>query len=191
MSTNHDSQLFLAGQLLVAMPTMADPRFAKSVIYICAHSDEGAMGLVVNQVLDSISFPDLLEQLGIEPSGVSEQIRIHRGGPVESGRGFVLHSAEYVQDTTLVVDDDIALTATVDILKAIATGRGPRRSLLALGYAGWGPGQLDSEIKANGWLNVGADDDLVFGPDLATTWDRALAKLGINPQMLSGDAGHA
>src|SRR3990167_3602915 len=120
MSTNHDSQLFLAGQLLVAMPTMADPRFAKSVIYICAHSDEGAMGLVVNQVLDSISFPDLLEQLGIEPSGVSEQIRIHRGGPVESGRGFVLHSAEYVQDTNLVVDDDIALTATVNILKAIA-----------------------------------------------------------------------
>ena len=133
MSTNHDSQLFLAGQLLVAMPTMADPRFAKSVIYICAHSDEGAMGLVVNQVLDSISFPDLLEQLGIEPSGVSEQIRIHRGGPVESGRGFVLHSAEYVQDTNLVVDDDIALTATVQVPVNVIGNRLVTQTAITLG----------------------------------------------------------
>lgn len=181
----------LAGNLLVAMPGMRDPRFAKSVIYMCAHSGEGAMGLVVNQALESLTFPDLLEQLGIESGGLREPIKVHFGGPVESGRGFVLHSVDYVRETTLVVDGDIALTATVDILKAIAQGTGPVRCLLALGYAGWGPGQLDSEIKANGWLHVASDNDLVFGPNLGSKWERAMGKLGIDPRMLSGDAGHA
>jgi putative transcriptional regulator len=186
-----DTENYMSGHLLVAMPSMEDPRFARTVIYLCAHSAEGAMGLVVNQVLDSLSFPDLLDQLDIETASMDDGTPIHFGGPVESGRGFVLHSADYVQETTLVVDGDIALTATVDILKAIAEGSGPSRSLLALGYAGWGPGQLDSEIKANGWLNVSPDDDLVFGPDLDSKWERAIAKLGIDPSMLSGEAGTA
>ncbi len=182
---------YLSGQLLVAMPGLQDPRFAKTVIYLCAHNADGAMGLVVNREIDAISFPDLLEQLDIEPSGNVEPIRVHFGGPVESGRGFVLHSPDYVQDTTMVVDAEVALTATIDILKAIAGGSGPRRRLLALGYAGWGPGQLDTEIKANGWLHVAADADLVFGADLEGKWQRAMGKLGIDPRMLSDEAGHA
>lgn len=182
---------YLAGQLLIAMPGMRDPRFQKTVIYMCAHNADGAMGLVINRALESLSFPDLLEQLGIDSSGVGKQINVHFGGPVESGRGFVLHSPDYVQDATMVVDHDVALTATVDILKAIAGGTGPRQSLLALGYAGWGPGQLDSEIRSNGWLHVAADNDLVFGPNLDAKWGRAMSKIGVNPLMLSDDAGHA
>lgn len=181
----------LTGKLLVAMPGMRDPRFAKSVIYMCAHSSDGAMGLVVNQALNALSFPDLLTQLGIETSSVTQSIRVHVGGPVESGRGFILHSSEYRHHGTLVVDDRFALSATVDILKAMARGDGPRQSLLALGYAGWGPGQLDGEMKANGWLHVASDEDLVFGRDLEAKWGRAMAKLGIDPRMLSGEAGHA
>lgn len=181
----------LAGKLLVAMPGMRDPRFAKSVIYLCAHSSDGAMGLVVNQALSTLSFPDLLTQLGIEANTAMQRIRVHVGGPVESGRGFILHSSEYRQHGTLVVDDHFALSATVDILKAMARGDGPRRSLLALGYAGWGPGQLDGEIKANGWLHAAPDEDLVFGVDLDSKWTRAMGKLGIDPLMLSDAAGHA
>lgn len=181
----------LTGQLLVAMPGMPDPRFAKTVIYVCAHSTEGAMGLVVNRVLDSMTFPDLLEQLGIPPSPLGERIDVHFGGPVESGRGFVLHSPEYMKETTLVVDNHVALTATVDILRDMVEGLGPERTLVALGYAGWGPGQLDSEIKANGWLHVPADDDLVFGQGMETKWEQAMTKLGIDPRMLSDEAGHA
>ena len=181
----------LTGQLLIAMPGMQDPRFAKTVIYMCAHGPDGAMGLVINRLLDSLNFSDLLEQLEIDIPQVGEPIEVHFGGPVESGRGFVLHSADYVQDATLVVDEEIALTATVDILKAIASGAGPRRCLLALGYAGWGEGQLDTEIKANGWLHVQADDELIFGTDMNSKWERAMGKLGIDPRMLSDDAGHA
>jgi len=182
---------YLAGQLLIAMPGMQDPRFEKTVIYMCAHNADGAMGLVVNRALESLTFPDMLEQLGIEPGGGGDGINVHFGGPVESGRGFVLHSRDYLQDATMVVDRDVALTATVDILKAIAGGNGPRQSLLALGYAGWGPGQLDTEIKSNGWLHVAADSDLVFGPDLDDKWSRAIRKIGIDPRMLSDEAGHA
>ncbi|MBL6928559.1 MAG: YqgE/AlgH family protein [Rhodospirillales bacterium] len=182
----------LTGQLLVAMPGMQDPRFAKTVIYMCAHNNEGAMGLVVNKIIDSITFPDLLAQLGIESIGYGDQIRIHFGGPVESSRGFVLHSPDYHRDTTMVVDDTLALTATIDILKAIATGGGPERSMLALGYAGWGPGQLDQEIIANGWLHAPSDPDIVFGEDeTAVKWEKAIGKLGIDPRMLSDTAGHA
>ena len=186
-----EDERYLDGQLLLAMPGMRDPRFERTVIYMCAHSAEGAMGLVVNKPLESLTFPDLLEQLGIEVAGGGAQISVHFGGPVESGRGFVLHSAEYTQEATMVVDGDIALTATVDILRDMASGAGPRRSLLALGYAGWGPGQLDSEIMANGWLHVLPDDDLVFGPGLESKWGRAFGKLGIDPLMLSDEAGHA
>ncbi len=182
---------YLAGQLLVAMPSMKDPRFQKTVIYMCAHNPDGAMGLVINRALESLSFPDMLKQLEIDVSGVGERINVHFGGPVESGRGFVLHSQDYLQEATMVVDRDLALTATIDILKAIAFGAGPRQSLLALGYAGWGPGQLDTEIKSNGWLNVAADNELVFGPNLDEKWDQAMSKIGIDPRMLSDEAGHA
>ncbi|MBC8339170.1 MAG: YqgE/AlgH family protein [Rhodospirillales bacterium] len=182
---------YLAGQLLIAMPGMADPRFEKSVIYMCAHNAEGAMGLVVNRAMEELTFPDMLEQLGIDVTGDSPAINIHFGGPVESGRGFVLHSSDYLQAATMVVDDDVALTATLDILKAIAGGSGPMQRLLALGYAGWGPGQLDGEIMSNGWLSVPADLDLVFGADLDHKWDRAMDKIGIDPRMLSEEAGHA
>ena len=182
---------YLAGQLLIAMPGMKDPRFEKTVIYMCAHNSDGAMGLVVNRALESLTFPDMLEQLEIAPLDTSGQINVHFGGPVESGRGFVLHSSDYLQEATMMVDNDVALTATVDILKAIADGDGPRQSLLALGYSGWGPGQLDSEIKSNGWLHVAADSDLVFGTNLENKWELAMSKLGIDPRMLSDDAGHA
>ena len=182
---------YLAGQLLVAMPQMLDERFAKTVIYMCAHTEDGAMGLVVNKVMENIDFPDLLDQLGLSPSPTGDDIRGHFGGPVESGRGFVLHSSDYVQDATMVIDEQIAMTATTDILRDIAEGDGPRNSLLALGYAGWGPGQLDTEIQANGWLSVPADSSLVFNLDPQAVWQGALAKLGIDVSMLSGDAGHA
>jgi putative transcriptional regulator len=186
-----DDKEYMTGKLLVAMPGMQDPRFAKTVVNICAHSAEGAMGLVVNRVVESLTFPDLLEQLGIPSGGAGDDIRVLFGGPVESSRGFVLHSPDYLRDTSLVVDEAVALTSTIDILKAIAAGGGPRRCLLALGYAGWGPGQLDDEIKANGWLHVQADEDLVFGSDLDSKWERAMGKIGIDPRMLSDVAGHA
>ncbi len=182
---------YLTGQLLIAMPGMRDPRFARTVVYLCAHSADGAMGLVVNRLIGSITFPDLLEQLGIDNKNVSEEIRVHFGGPVESGRGFILHSSDYEQDATLQVSDRVGLTATVDILRDLASGGGPRLSLLALGYAGWGPGQLDAEIQANGWLHVAADDDLVFDDELDGKWERAIGKLGVDLSMLSIDAGHA
>ncbi len=191
-SADPDSQDgYLTGQLLVAMPTMRDSRFARTVIYICAHNSDGAMGLVINRLVGSITFPDLLRQLGIDVQCMSEEIRVHSGGPVESGRGFVLHSGDYRHDTTLQVATEMALTATMDILQDIAVGQGPRRSLLALGYAGWGPGQLDAEIQANGWLNVAADEDLIFSEDLDKKWERAIAKLGIDIAWLSTDSGRA
>ena len=190
-TSNNGSDPYISGQLLIAMPGMRDERFFKTVIYMCAHTEEGAMGLVLNQVMDSLSFPDLLEQLGIDEGNAGESVPIHFGGPVEAGRGFVLHSAEYQQDATLEVDDGVALTATVDILKASARGYGPRQNLLALGYAGWGPGQLDDEIRANGWLQAPADHELIFGGDQETKWERSIAKIGIDPRMLSDEAGHA
>ena len=182
---------FLEGKMLIAMPQMADPRFARTVLYLCAHSNEGAMGLVVNKLVDSITFPDLLHQLNIEVGGATERINVHFGGPVESGRGFVLHSDDYVQESTLMIDAGVALTATTDVLKAIARGGGPKRSLLALGYAGWSPGQLDAEIQSNGWLHVDPDDELIFGDDLGGKWEQAIAKLGIDMTLLSSEAGHA
>lgn len=177
--------------MLIAMPQMQDPRFTRAVVYLCAHSAEGAMGLVINRLFNGLSFPDLLEQLDIEPTLSCSGVRIHFGGPVENGRGFVLHSTDYVQETTMMVDDQVALTATVDVLKAIADGAGPRASLLALGYSGWSPGQLDDEIRENAWLNVPADEDLLFGRDIEHKWERAIHKLGIDFGSLSSDAGHA
>ena len=192
---------YLEGQLLIAMPRMNDKRFARSVIYLCAHSEEGAMGLIINQRASNISAPDLLERLGIETrtgkakDEISNELlglSIQVGGPVEMGRGFVLHSADYfVKDSTLLVESEICLTATIDILKAIANGKGPNRALLALGYSGWSPGQLESEIQANGWLHCPADMDLIFDDDLEAKYHRAMAKIGIDLSHLVNDAGQA
>ncbi len=182
---------YLTGQLLIAMPQMNDPRFERTVIYICAHTADGAMGLVVNREIEALTFPDLLKQLSIDAEVVDDKIQVLFGGPVETGRGFVLHSSDYVQNTTMLVDKRVGLTATMEVLKDIASGNGPKLNILALGYAGWGPGQLDAEIHANGWLSVPADDELVFDPDLDNKWERALAKIGVDFSMLSGEAGHA
>ncbi len=182
---------YLEGQLLVAMPMMSDPRFVRSVIYLCEHSDDGAIGLVVNKTFESLSFSELLKQLSIEAESIDERIQVHFGGPVEAARGFVLHSTDYTHEATMQVDESFALTTTIDVLKAMAEGRGPRRSLLALGYAGWAPGQLDSEIQSNGWLTVPADEELVFGDDQCCKWELAIRRLGIDPGKLSGVAGRA
>lgn len=194
MIENMDSTMgFLTGQLLLAMPHLADDRFAHSVIYLCAHTSEGAMGLVVNRPLSEPSFPDLLRQLAIDPVPPAREIRLCAGGPVEHARGFVLHTTDWSTQSTLQVDERLALTANLDVLKAIASGGGPRRGLLALGYAGWGPGQLDEEMQQNSWLNSPLPDpDLIFGDDQAGMWRRALALLRIDPMLLaSGPAGHA
>jgi putative transcriptional regulator len=190
---------YLDGQVLVAMPTIRDERFARSVIYVCAHSDEGAMGIVVNQPAQNIKFRDLLVQLEVVPTENliqvpprADAIRVLKGGPVETGRGFVLHSADFfIENSTLPIDDGICLTATLDILKAIAKGDGPESAVLALGYAGWAPGQLESEIHANGWLNCDADSDLIFGRDVDGKYALALQKIGIDPAKLSSESGRA
>lgn len=189
--TSHTLSGYLTGQLIVAMPGMSDPRFEKAVIYVCVHNDEGAMGLVVNKLLDTVTFTELLEQLQIETSPVRADTRVHFGGPVETGRGFVLHSSDYAREGTILMEDGVGLTATVDILRDIAEGTGPRESLLALGYAGWGAGQLDDEMQENVWLNVPPDESLVFGEDLGSKWAQSIAKLGIDISLLSGEAGHA
>ncbi len=190
---------FLDGALLIAMPAMADPRFERSVIYLCAHSEDGAMGIIVNQHAPHISFDELLEQLNINPPQerismpvINQSMAVHMGGPVETGRGFVLHSSDYyAEDSTLPIDEGVCLTATLDILRAIAYGNGPNQVLLALGYAGWAPGQLESEIHENGWLHCPSDADLIFNPTVENKYERALAKIGINPSFLVNDSGHA
>ncbi len=173
------------------MPGMSDPRFAQAVICLCAHSAEGAMGIVLNQPIEGLSFDALLKQLDLKPVPPQRRIRMVTGGPVDAGRGFVLHSTDWSVDTSLPVGGEVALTASVDILKAIAEGGGPRQGLLALGYAGWAPGQLEQEFQRNAWLNVPADEGLLFDGDHAALWRRALAKLHIDPTLLSGVAGHA
>jgi putative transcriptional regulator len=196
---NSPEQGYLDGHLLIAMPVMGDPRFERSVIYLCAHSSEGAMGIIVNRPAGSIDFPELLVQLDIIDDAeqiklpeTAETMKVLKGGPVDTGRGFVLHSSDYfIENATLKIDDGICLTATVDILKAIAKGSGPRHAILALGYAGWAPGQLETEIQGNGWLHCDADPDLIFGGDVEEKYARALRKIGIDLGMLSNEAGHA
>ena len=194
-----EPQGYLDGQMLIAMPTMRDERFSRSVIYMCAHSSDGAMGIVVNQTAANLAFPDLLVQLDIIPEKQKitlperiSEVRVLRGGPVETGRGFVLHSSDFfIENSTLPIDEGICLTATLDILKAIAFGDGPSNAILALGYAGWGAGQLENEIQSNGWLHCPADPDLIFGSDVETKYERAMRKIGIDLGMLSSEAGHA
>ena len=190
---------YLDGQMLIAMPSMRDERFARAVIYVCAHSTEGAMGIVVNQAAANIKFSDLLVQLDVIaasdrielPAGAGE-VKVLKGGPVETGRGFVLHTSDFfIEDSTLPIDEGVCLTATLDILKAIARGSGPVNAVLALGYAGWAAGQLENEIQENGWLHCAADSELIFGCDVERKYDRALRKIGVDPGMLSSEAGHA
>lgn len=186
----HQSTYF-ENKLLLAMPAMSDPRFERSVIYVCSHDASGAMGLVINAPYENMTFIELLDQLSIPAEDNIPNITVHAGGPVEPGRGFVLHSADYVQESTMIVSQTTALTATVDILKAIASGSGPINQLIALGYAGWGAGQLEAEIQANGWMIADADEEIIFHSELQHKWPRAMAMLGIDIAMLSSDAGHS
>jgi putative transcriptional regulator len=191
MKPNAEASGYLQGQLLLAMPTMGDPRFERTVIYMCAHNASGAMGIVVNKLLDTISFPDMLEQLNIPATPAHAQIRVHYGGPVESNRGFVLHSTDFMREGTALVGEGFALTGTLDVLRAMALGQGPKHALLALGCAGWAPGQLDAEIQANGWLHAPAETDLIFGVAEGEMWSKGMSRLGIDIAALSGTAGHA
>jgi len=201
MSTSRPDEAsgYLDGQFLLAMPGMTDARFARSLIYVCAHSADGAMGIIVNKAVTDLSMPDLLVQLDIAPEADAIRLRervghmpVLMGGPVEGKRGFVLHSDDFhIDQSTLPIDDGICLTATVEILRAIASGEGPASAVLALGYAGWQAGQLESEILANGWLNCPADPGLIFNPSLDAKYDRALRMNGIEPAMLSASSGRA
>ncbi len=189
----------LAGQFLIAMPGMTDKRFARTVIYLCVHSPENTMGIIINRRADNISFSELLEHLDLEDlvgkgdeAPDVEDRDVHFGGPVETARGFVLHTPDYKSKSrTLEVEGEICLTATVDILKAMARGKGPSRALLALGYAGWAGGQLEAEIRANAWLHCAADADIIFDPLIEQKYERALWELGVDQGHLVSDAGHA
>lgn len=182
----------LTGKLLIAMPGMADPRFDQAVIFLCAHSDEGAMGLIVNKPTADVSLRMLLEQLSIDPVADVEGQQVHYGGPVEVGRGFVLHSPDYESVVaTLEVDDRFHMTATLDVLESIAQGAGPGTRLMLLGYAGWGPGQLEGELAENGWLICDATPDLVFRVPDADKWEAALKSIGVSPLALSSEGGRA
>ncbi len=187
-----EGENFLEGKLLIALPGMPDPRFEKSVIYMCAHSLEGAMGIIINRPVEGVDFRELMEKLDLEVTAEVNDVPVLYGGPVETGRGFVLHSGDYEStDSTLPVSQDVSLTATVEILRAIGQGKGPRKALFALGYAGWGPGQIEDEIRANGWLHCDSDAALLFDADLDTRWKEALRKLGIDASGLTAHAGQA
>lgn len=183
---------FLDGKLLIAMPGMGDPRFDKAVIFMCAHSPEGAMGLIINKPAHALKFDDLMTQLGIDWDGELASPPVHHGGPVEHGRGFVLHSRDYGSEgASMKIGDDFGMTATLDILTDIALGKGPKRALLALGYTGWAPGQLEAELQANGWLIADVDTELVFAAKDTDKWQKAIENLGIDPRMLSAEGGRA
>ena len=190
---------FLDGQFIVAMPGMPDERFARTVIYICAHSSDGAMGLIINRPTESLALPELLVQLKLLDNAAAirlpvtaENVPVLEGGPVERGRGFVLHTNDFfLENSSLPIDDGLAMTITVDILTAIANGAGPEKAVVALGYAGWSPGQLEQEMQNNSWLNCPADPTLIFDADHHTKYERAIRSMGIDPRMLSSDAGHA
>ena len=183
----------LAGKILIAMPGMLDPRFERSVVLICAHTPEGAMGIIVNKPAAELSFTGLLEQLDIPMGRQGRDIRVHIGGPVERGRGVVLHSADWRPQagTSMTVPGGFEMTATLDVLEALARGGGPEAAILALGYAGWGPGQLEAEIGRNDWLTGEPEAGLVFSADDGGKWAAALRRMGIDPVTLSGSAGRA
>jgi len=189
---NAPDDVDLTGKILIAMPGMSDPRFAQAVVFLCAHSSDGAMGLVLNKPTDELRMHDLLEHLSIAPGPEMRDLPVHFGGPVEHGRGFVLHDDGYRSEiATLEVMAGFGLTATLDILEELAAGRGPDKALLALGYAGWGPDQLEAELARNDWLTCEADSALVFDTPCARKWEAALSRLGVSPLMLSSDGGRA
>ena len=184
---------FLTGQLIIAMPAMSDPRFTRSVIYICAHSENGAIGLIINKLIESLSFSKICKQLKLDRKGmkVGYSGGIYFGGPVEIERGFILHSNDYSLESSTVINEQITMTASTQILQALANGEGPKKSIIALGYAGWGPGQLDAELRANAWLSIDSDQELIFSIKIADKWDKALEKIGVTPSLLSSDYGRA
>lgn len=188
---NVETTNWLTGQILIAMPAMLDPRFEKTIVLMCSHGPEGAMGLVLNRMFGELDFAGLLSQFNLQMTPGVAELPVFYGGPVEPVRGFVLHSADYKADSTTVITPSIHLTATVEILSNLAKGEGPERALLVLGYAGWAPGQLEAEIQNNGWLTAPADENLVFDREVETKWNRALGKIGVSPMMLSADFGHA
>ncbi len=182
---------WLTGQILVAMPGMLDPRFEKTIIFMCSHGPDGAMGLVINRLYGDLNFPGLLTQFNLSLAPGIEDLPIYYGGPVEPVRGFVLHSSDYKKEGTTPITPTISMTATVEVLSALSQGKGPGQALLVLGYAGWAAGQLENEIQANGWLTVPADDALIFDVPAEDKWARAMATIGVVPTMLSTDVGHA
>ncbi|MGH6871887.1 MAG: YqgE/AlgH family protein [Rhizomicrobium sp.] len=183
---------FLEGKLLIALPGMTDPRFEKTVIFMCAHSNDGAMGLIINKPVEGLGFQELMARLGLRITANTPDFPILYGGPVETGRGFVLHSGDYESaESTMPVSEDVSLTGTLDILRAMAEARGPEKAIFALGYAGWGPGQIENEIRLNGWVHCDADSAILFDSELADKWSGALRKLGIDVSSLSIHAGRA
>lgn len=189
--TDSADDLWLTGKLLIAMPSMQDPRFSRTVTYICNHGPDGAMGLVLNRIFGELNFRGLLAQLNITLSLGAPDLIVRSGGPVEPARGFVLHSNDYKREGTAIINKDISLTATVEILQAIADNEGPSQALIALGYAGWGAGQLETEMKNDGWLIAPANHNLIFTAQTDQMWEKSLSLLGISPHLLSADTGHA
>ena len=186
-----DSQYYLTGQILVAMPQMQDPRFKEAVIFMCGHDEQGAMGIVLNKLIEAVTLSDLLEQLEVNQTILTDDLEVHYGGPVEIGRGFVLHSSDYLGENSVEITNDIALSASTAVLNDVVQGQGPDHLLLALGYAGWSNGQLEAEIMQNGWLTLPADASIIFDSAPETLWRRTLKKMGINPEQLFSHTGHA
>lgn len=182
---------FLTGKILIAMPYLQDPRFSQSVIYICGHDDTGAMGLIINKPLLTVTFKELLEQMDIPVMADSPNFPVHYGGPIEIGRGFVLHTTDYLTETSVIINGDFALTATLEVLRAMSHNRGPVQGLLALGYVGWSEMQVEKEIQDNGWIVIDATPDLVFNQDFDEMWRLAMSSIGVNPDIISLDIGHA
>lgn len=182
---------FLSGKLLIAMPHLEDPYFHESVIYVCGHDETGAMGIMINKPLHNVKFTDVLEQLGIDHPITTPDLPIYYGGPVEIGRGFVLHSTDFKSESSTIIDKNMALTATLDILKLISLDRGPQMAIMALGYVGWGALQLEYEIQNNGWIVIDSTKELVFNKDIDNIWHLAMASIGVNPDNLTIDFGHA
>ncbi|MBY0500804.1 MAG: YqgE/AlgH family protein [Alphaproteobacteria bacterium] len=191
IESKQDLSGYITGQFLLAMPHMQDPRLEKAVIFICGHDTNGAMGLVVNKYLGDLTLKGLLEYLNLPKDAMKRDLPIYFGGPIDTGRGFVLHSDDFTHPGTVSLGNHIALTATIDVLQAIAEGDGPLDCLLAMGYVGWGPGQLDSELHSNRWLQVEADHEILFHLPIEKKWEMAMGKLGITPEALSEEAGQA
>ena len=181
----------LTGQLLISMPSLNDERFFKTVIYLCAHSKDGAMGIIINKKIDYDLYPDLLQQLGIDKPLGNKKLFIRYGGPVESGRGFILHSDEIMKKDTLSIEKGVALTSTAEFFEDLSEDKGPRNSILALGYAGWSPGQLENEILSNSWMTLQTDSSFLFDDEVSNKWLNAYKLLGIDPNKLSYQSGRA